>query len=115
MRLTIAEAHRYLQDRKGVATAIRAQLRKVLHDAWARGERVLLIGHSLGSVIAYDTLWELSHEFPETGHVDIFMTLGSPLGSRMFLKGVPWRKANGSGALPEEYFSLAEFFGNRLS
>jgi len=109
MRLTIAEAHRYLQDRKGVATTIRAQLRKVLHDAWARGERVLLIGHSLGSVIAYDTLWELSHEFPETGHVDIFMTLGSPLGSRMFLKGVRGAKRAGVERYPKNIFRWQNF------
>jgi hypothetical protein len=41
---------------------------------------VLLIGHSLGSVIAYDTLWELSHEEPARGRVD-FVTIGSPLAT----------------------------------
>lgn len=43
-------------------------------------EKVLLIGHSLGSVIAYDTLWELSHLENIETKVDLFLTLGSPLG-----------------------------------
>ena len=40
---------------------MRAVLRSTLEAAWRDGDRVLLIGHSLGSVIAYDTLWELTH------------------------------------------------------
>ena len=41
---------------------------------------MLLIGHSLGSVIAYDTLWELSHLEHLPGTIDLFLTMGSPLG-----------------------------------
>ena len=98
MRLSVAEVHRYFQDRRGVATAVRAQLRHALTDAWSAGERVLLIGHSLGSVIAYDTLWELSHERPEPGHVELFITLGSPLGSRLILRGCGAHAAPGANA-----------------
>ena len=43
-------------------------------------DKVLLIGHSLGSVIAYDALWELSHEEGLAGKIDLFLTIGSPLG-----------------------------------
>jgi hypothetical protein len=82
VRLTLGEARRYLLNRGGRATTIRAMLKQVLRQAWQDGERVLLIGHSLGSVIAYDTLWELSRSEPVGLKVDLFMTLGSPLGSR---------------------------------
>lgn len=34
----------------------------------------------MGSVIAYDTLWELTHLEHLPGKVDLFLTLGSPLG-----------------------------------
>ena len=61
-RLQMHEATRYLRDRDGIGTAIRALVRAELDAAWAARDRVLLIGHSLGSVIAYDTLWDLSHE-----------------------------------------------------
>jgi hypothetical protein len=41
---------------------------------------VLLIGHSLGAVIGYDALWELWVEEGLRSRVDMFLTLGSPLG-----------------------------------
>lgn len=91
MRLTMSEARRYLYDAGGIATEIRAMLKVALSQAWDAGEEVLLIGHSLGSVIAYDTLWELSHEDRVAHRVDLFLSLGSPLASRLIrenLRGV---------------------------
>ena len=62
----------------------------------------MLIGHSLGSVIAYDTLWELSHgERRENGRISLFMTLGSPLASPMILKGVQGARLSGRERYPE--------------
>lgn len=83
MRLTLTEARRYLHDIRGIATEVRAMLRAPLRDAWNAGEEVLLIGHSLGSVIAYDTLWELAHEEGIEHRVDLYISLGSPLASRL--------------------------------
>jgi hypothetical protein len=60
---------------------VRATLRASLEAAWRRGERVLLLGHSLGSVVAYDTLWELTHVDESSGDVPLLMTLGSPLAT----------------------------------
>jgi pimeloyl-ACP methyl ester carboxylesterase len=82
IRLTMGEARRYLHDRNGVATKIRAKLVAALQDAWQREQTVMLIGHSLGSVIAYDALWHLTHEQGQQHSVDTFMTLGSPLATR---------------------------------
>lgn len=88
MRLTMAEARRYLFNAGGVATEIRAMLKEPLVRAWDEGQTVLLIGHSLGSVIAYDTLWELAHEAGDSRRVDMFMTLGSPLASRLIRRNL---------------------------
>jgi len=88
MRLTMAEVRRYLFDADGVASDVRAMVRRPLLAAWDAGERVLLIGHSLGSVIAYDTLWELAHGERHDGRVDLFVTLGSPLASRLIRENV---------------------------
>lgn len=44
----------------------------------------VLIGHSLGSVVA----WEYLRRHPEH-HVDLFLTLGSPLGLRMVRTRLP--------------------------
>jgi hypothetical protein len=94
LRLTMGDVRRYLHDAEGVAVEIRGLLRAELERAWARGERVMLIGHSLGSVIAYDSLWELSREIGADGRVDRFVTFGSPLATRFIrhsLKGVERR------------------------
>jgi len=44
-----------------------------------RGSRIMLIGHSMGSIIAYDVLRLLGRNDPQFS-VDHFMTIGSPLG-----------------------------------
>jgi hypothetical protein len=40
----------------------------------------------MGSVIAYDTLWELSHKQGNPVQIDLFLTMGSPLGQRFVQK-----------------------------
>src|SRR5690606_14533750 len=82
LRLTILDVLRYVGDEGGISSEIRGLLKAVLRQAWRADERILLIGHSLGSVIAYDALWELTHEHEDTRPVDLFMTLGSPLATR---------------------------------
>lgn len=96
MRLTMSEARRYLHNRHDVARAIRSMVKTELEEAWRDDCRVLLIGHSLGSVIAYESLWELSHVDESDGRVDLFITLGSPLASRFISEHV--RGAEYSGA-----------------
>jgi len=44
-----------------------------------RGSRIMLIGHSMGSIIAYDVLRLLGRNDPQFS-VDHFVTIGSPLG-----------------------------------
>jgi hypothetical protein len=87
MKVTMADVHRYLDDAGGVGTAIRGQLIEAIREAWGAGDRVLLIGHSLGSVIAYDSLWQLSRE-SGGGRVALFMTLGSPIATRFVRHGL---------------------------
>ncbi len=77
------------------AGRIRAGLAECILESHEKGHRVLLLGHSLGSVYALQTLNEL------IGHEDLFVgddrrlwavqglvTLGSPLGLDMELPGV---------------------------
>ena len=80
MKATLQDARRYFQNEGGRATRIRERVAAELQAAANAGQRVLLFGHSLGSVIAFDVLWELSRKHASTVHVDEFVTLGSPLG-----------------------------------
>jgi hypothetical protein len=100
MRLTMSEARRYLFDIDGAATEIRAMLKVPLLAAWDAGEQVLLIGHSMGSVIAYDTLWELSREARDPRQVDLLMTLGSPLASRLIFENLRGADRPGDARYP---------------
>jgi hypothetical protein len=80
MRATLADTQRYFDDRDGAAVRVRHMVADALIEAWRADRRVLLIGHSLGSVIAFDVLWELTHRFAVPGQVDLFLSIGSPLG-----------------------------------
>jgi pimeloyl-ACP methyl ester carboxylesterase len=100
LRLTMREVHRYFNDEDGVASEIRELLKTVLRQAWGENERVLLIGHSLGSVIAYDTLWELSHVDRDTRRVELFMTLGSPLATRFIRRSLRGAGRHGGERYP---------------
>lgn len=77
---TAEETTRYFQNKNNIACEIRDLLKQALRPMLANNGKVLLIGHSLGSVIAYDTLWELSHLERLPGKIDVFLTIGSPLG-----------------------------------
>lgn len=99
-RRLMHEANRYLKNRDGIGADVRAVLRGTLEAAWLRSERVLLMGHSLGSVIAYDTLWELTHEHPASGEVSLFLTLGSPLGTRFVQRSLKGTREAGAARYP---------------
>ena len=74
------ETNRYFENEDKIASHIREQLKQELRPLMENGHKVLLIGHSMGSVITYDTLWALSNLEHLPGKVDLFLTLGSPLG-----------------------------------
>jgi hypothetical protein len=80
VRSTAEEIKNYFQNKNNIACDIRELLKQQLRPLINTTDKVLLIGHSLGSVIAYDALWELSHLENLPFKVDLFLTIGSPLG-----------------------------------
>jgi hypothetical protein len=71
----------YWEDQDGFGTEVRARLRNALATPLAAGEEIMLVTHCLGSLAAYDVLWQLSHESSELrGRISLWLTLGSPLG-----------------------------------
>jgi len=123
-RANLADSERYFTNAGGVADRIRGLLRAELERSWAAGERVLLMAHSFGSVIAWDTLWGLGGR---GGTVDLFLTLGSPLGTRYirrrlmgaetpgparYPRGIrEWRNLSAIGGLTALGHRFAEDFG----
>ena len=69
----------YLGNPKG--ERIRAIVKKTIEQALERTEcGVVLVGHSLGSVIAFDVMQELRKEQGDECKIRALVTLGSPLG-----------------------------------
>jgi hypothetical protein len=99
-RRLMHEANRYLKNRDGLGATVRNVLREMLEAAWRDGDAVLLIGHSLGSVIAYDTLWDLTHVQHSRGRVSMFLTLGSPLGTRFVRRSLLSARSSGVARYP---------------
>jgi pimeloyl-ACP methyl ester carboxylesterase len=83
LELHLKDLRRYVRNKSGVADTTRELLQAPLVAAARRGRPTLLIGHSMGSVIAFDTLWQLSHESDDAFRLDMLLTLGSPLGQNL--------------------------------
>ena len=78
---------------------VRWALTEPLAAALERGDDLLLLSHSLGTLVAFDTLWKLSYygEYRaiHSRKVGLWLTLGSPLGDptyRRNLKGARTRR-----------------------
>ncbi len=72
-----------------LATAIRERLLAVLRPALEGGEDILLLAHCMGSVVAFESLWMLSHRDPAPRHkLKVLLTVGSPLASDAVRKGM---------------------------
>lgn len=76
---------RYFDTKSDYGMHVRKRLRTALCALLDRDERVVLVSHGTGSVIAYDVLWQISHD-PDLKEryadkkIDLWLTLGSPLG-----------------------------------
>jgi hypothetical protein len=66
------ENKRVFSRRKGIRDILRSELRSVLKRY--SGSRILIISHSMGSIIAFDVLSD------DRLDIDTFVTVGSPLG-----------------------------------
>lgn len=79
---------------------IRERVRTAICDALDADRELFLVSHGTGCIVAYDVLWQLSHDptyAPRYGQhkVSTWVTLGAPLGDSMVAKRL--LGANGSG------------------
>jgi len=99
-RNTIEETNAYFENHGNVGYEIRGMLKSLLRPILDKNEPVLVIGHSLGSVIVYDTLWELSRTEVHVGKVD-FLSLGSPLGLKFIQNKLQGRQFPNKHKFPD--------------
>ena len=74
----LRQVRRYLRDER-----LKARIQQIMADAAT--DTTVLIGHSLGSVVAYEFLQQSG------GSVQLLLTIGSPLGLRMVRSQLPAR------------------------
>jgi len=82
VKATISETRRYFENTKKIACEVREVLKDLIKEDWRSDKKILLIGHSMGSIVSYDSLWELGREEGYQGKIDMFLTIGCPLGMR---------------------------------
>ena len=85
IRCVSKDCAEYLSGKTDYAQRVRERVRNKLCEMLDRGDQVILITHGLGCIAAYEVLWQLSHD-PDLkdrysgAKVDIWLTLGAPLG-----------------------------------
>ncbi len=100
VQVHLRDFFRYVRDEDGRAQAARDRLKGALRGAFEAGRPLLLLAHSMGSVIAYDTLWELSRVDESDVAVDLFLTTGSPLGQNLVQRHLRGKGLSGPDRYP---------------
>jgi len=96
---------RYFDRKSDYAMKVRERLRDQLCSLLDSGDRIVLLSHGTGSVVAYDVLWQLSHdpEFKDQygdKKVELWMTLGAPLGDTNIRKRLLGAKEKAAAKFP---------------
>ena len=100
----------YWNPESDFASRIRKRIRDAIKQALDDCEQVLLISHGTGCIVTYDVLWQLSHDPAhsagyEDKKVDLWMTLGAPLGDSMVARRLLGRKRKGVERYPSNVVS----------
>ena len=100
MEVHLRDLMRYERNKNGIADHIKRMLKVPLLAASGGQHPVLLVAHSMGSIIAYDALWELSHSHGNPVTIDLLLTMGSPLGQRFMQKKIRGHDKSGMRRYP---------------
>jgi hypothetical protein len=96
--------YEYLKGDLDYAERVRERIREKLVPLLLRGDQVMLITHGTGSAVAWDVLWELSHDAAYAdvadAKVEVFVTLGSPLGDNSLRKRLIGARKKGLERFP---------------
>ena len=100
----------YWNAKSDFAAQVRERVREPLCAALDRDEKVMLVSHGVGCIMAYDVLWQLSHdpEFSEKysdKKIDAWLTLGAPLGDSVIAKKLLGAKDKSGNRYPTNIVS----------
>lgn len=100
LELHLRDLRRYQRNQNDIAEHTRQMLKIPLRSAAESGRPVLLIAHSMGSVIAWDSLWQMSHNERDHVHINTLLTMGSPLGQRFVQRRLQGFRDEGDDRYP---------------
>lgn len=100
----------YWNKKSDFNSRVRNRVRKAICDATGGDNRVMLVSHGTGCIIAYDVLWQLSHdpqymESFEGRKIDLWLTLGAPLGDTTVTRRLLGAKQKGLECYPSNVVS----------
>lgn len=105
-RIFLRDIGHYWNPDSEFGSKLRCRLTEPLKEALSQGDDILLIAHSLGSMIAYDVLWKFSYygEYQRLRDARpnpvTLITLGSPLGNETVKKELKGADAHGTRRYP---------------
>lgn len=86
MELHLRDLRRYVGNARDIAEQTRLMLKAPLLKAAGEKRPILLLAHSMGTVIAWESLWQLSRMSVDEVPITLLVTMGSPLGQRYIQK-----------------------------
>jgi len=99
------DIHEYWNFDSAFGTDVRYPMIRPLKRAMDRGDRILVVSHSLGTLVAFDTFWKFSRageyrpRYSEH-RIDTWITLGSPLGDETVKRKLKGARAGGKRRFP---------------
>ena len=100
----------YWNKESEFAARVRSRVQETVCDALETAEQVILVSHGTGCIVTYDVLWELSHD-PQYADqykdkkIDLWLTLGAPLGDSMVQKRLLGNERSGVERYPTNVVS----------
>jgi hypothetical protein len=95
----------YLRGNTDYTEQVRERVRSKLCELLNRGDQVMLMAHGTGCFVAYDVLWQLSHDESlkadyGRAKVDVWVTLGSPISDNQLRKRLLGARQSGKEKYP---------------
>jgi len=100
----------YWNTKRYYADRIQDRVRTSICEALDGDNQILLVSHGTGCIVTYDVLWQLSHapEYADayrSRKIDLWLTLGSPLGDSMVRRRILGAKKKGFERYPSNIVS----------
>lgn len=100
MDMHLRDLRRYLTNYDDIGEHTRQMFKIPVRAATEAKRPILVIAHSMGSVIAYDGLWQMSRNERDHAGIDLLLTMGSPLGQNYMQKRIMGHAESGADRYP---------------